>query len=128
MRTRWIEREIAAPAATVWALLTDVRRWPEWGPSVRRAVLDGAAFELGGRGRVTTRVGLTLPFVVTAFEPGRSWSWEVAGVRATDHRLEALAEDRCRIGFGVPIVAWPYLVICAIALRRIGRLAEGGRR
>ena len=36
-----VDRYVAAPAQAAWELLTDVRAWPRWGPSVRRAVLEG---------------------------------------------------------------------------------------
>jgi hypothetical protein len=78
---------------------------------------------LGARGTVTTSVGPTLPFEVTACRPGTSWSWEVAGVSATDHHVEPLGPQRCRVAFGVPWPAIPYLLVCRIALRRLERLA-----
>jgi uncharacterized protein YndB with AHSA1/START domain len=121
----WVARTIDAPAADVWALLVDVDAWPTWGPSIRGASVDGP-IELGRRGTVTTAVGVRLPFEVTRFEPGRAWSWHVAGVPATDHEVEPLHARRCRLRFGAPWVAAPYLAVCELALRRIDRLATAG--
>jgi hypothetical protein len=125
VKTYWTERDIAAAADVAWALLVDVNRWPEWGPSVRRAELSTPHLQLGSRGQVTTVAGVTVPFVITRFDPGTSWSWHVAGVPATDHRVTDLGGGRCRAGFGVPLPALPYLAVCRVALRRIGALAEG---
>ena len=125
MKTRWTSRDIAAPAEVMWELLTDVGRWPEWGPSVRRATLASSRFELGSRGTVQTVIGLGFPFEVTRFEEGRSWSWSVAGCPATDHVVEARGPNLSRVGFGVPRIATPYLVVCRMALRHLDEL---GRR
>jgi len=120
----WAWHDVAAPAAVPWDLLTNVDRWPDWGPSVRAARLDTGPFGRGARGRVTTALGFDLPFEVTNFEPGRSWSWSVAGVPATDHRVESVGADACRVGFGVPAIAFPYLLVCRVALARIAELAS----
>jgi hypothetical protein len=37
--------------------------------------------------------------------------------------VEALGPDRCRVGFGVPWVAAPYLLVCRAAIIRIRRIA-----
>lgn len=130
----WITREVGATAEAAWDLLVDVRRWPEWGPSVREAVLDCDDREQndrrsnadrpwrlsqGSTGRVRPALGPWVAFRVTTFEEGRSWGWRVAGVPATTHRVESLGQDRCRVGFEVPTWAAPYAVVCATALRRI---------
>lgn len=119
-----IGRDVAAPAETVWELLVDVDRWPQWGPSVRRAVLADGAVELacGVRDTVWTAVGVPMPFEITAFEPGRRWDWTVAGVPATGHRVQ-VTSGGCRVLFDVPWWAAPYLTVCAVALDRIDRLA-----
>ena len=119
VRRLWVHRSIDAPVSAVWALLTNVERWPEWGPTVRRAELTDGDFGVGAVGFVTMTPGVTLPFEVTAFEAGVSWTWNVAGVPATDHRVEPLVGDRCRAGLGVPLVAAPYLAVCAVALHRL---------
>jgi hypothetical protein len=123
MRHLWVWGEVDAPAPLVWGLLADPARWPSWGPSVRRATIDADRLGLGVTGSVATVLGVTVPFEVTAFEPGRRWAWRVSGVAATDHRVEALGPDRCRVGFGVPWVAAPYLLVCRVAIARIRRTA-----
>lgn len=120
----WSHRTIDAPAERVWRLLTDLDQWPRWGPSVRRADLDGDRFELGATGTITTVVGIRLGFEITAHEPGRRWAWNVAGIPATDHRIEARSDDRCRVGFGAPWPAAAYLVVLRAALGRVEALAE----
>lgn len=117
-----VSREMAAPAEVVWDLLTRVEAWPGWGPSVASASVPTGVITAGARGTVRTAVGLTLPFEVTAFEPGRSWAWSVAGVAATDHHVRP-TEDGCVVTFGVPWWAPGYLVVCAVALGRIEQLA-----
>jgi hypothetical protein len=122
MRRLRVHRDIAAPVAEVWDLLIRVERWPEWGPSVRSVQLDGPCIAAGSRGRVWTVAGLGLPFEVTEFEDGRSWAWRVGGVPATGHEVEPVPGG-CRVTFSVPVPAAAYLGVCAVALRRIDRLA-----
>jgi hypothetical protein len=117
-------REIGAPAQVVWELLVNTDRWAEWGPSIRAVEVDGRLAR-GSEGRVQTVVGVWLPFRVTGYDEGTAWTWQVAGVPATSHRVDALGPSRCRAGFGVPWFAVPYLPVCAVALRRIeGRARE----
>ncbi len=115
---------IAAPAEVMWELLVDVRRWPEWGPTIRHATLATSRLELASSGTVRTVIGLELSFEVTSFDEGRSWSWSVAGCPATDHVVEARGPEASRVAFGVPWIAWPYLVVCRVALRRLETLGK----
>ena len=120
---RRVDRHVDAPTAAVWRLLVDLDAWPEWGPTVRRAALEDAE-ELGGgvRGRVWTPVGLSLPFTITEFVPGRRWAWSVAGVPATAHEVRPDGRG-CRVRFEVPWWASAYLPVCAVALGRIAEMA-----
>ncbi len=119
-----MHRDIDAPAERLWELLTDPVHWPSWGPSVRGASLNADRLEAGATGRVTTVLGAELGFEITWFEPGRGWGWSVAGVGATDHRVESRGPNRCRVGFGVPWPAAPYLGVCRLALQRLDTLAH----
>lgn len=118
-----VHRDVEAPPETVWQLLVDLAAWPRWGPTVRRAeLMDDSELHLGSRGRVWTPVGLSLPFEVTSFEPGRHWAWSVAGVPATDHRVEPHLGGT-RLSMAAPLWAPAYLPVLATAVRRIDRLA-----
>lgn len=119
----WVHREIDAPAEAVWELLTDPECWPQWGPTVQRAQLDGDRLEAGATGTVTTMVGIGLPFEITDYDDRARWAWKVAGVGATDHTVEPVGRDRCRVGFGVPWPAAPYLAVCRVALARLEAMA-----
>lgn len=119
MKPWWIEREIAVPADAAWALLVDVERWPEWGPTVTDAGLDSERLQLGTTGWVRTLVAVRVPFEITSFDEGEQWGWRVAGVPATDHRVRPVSDDRCVVGFGVPPLVAAYALVCRRALRSI---------
>lgn len=119
-----VDRFIAAPPGDLWGLLVDLQAWPLWGPSVQGAdLVDGATMlSAGSRGTVRTVGGARLPFRVTRWQDGRRWDWMVAGVPATGH--EVVTEDGgCRVRFEVPWWAVAYLPVCAVALRRLEKLA-----
>lgn len=124
-RAMGVDRFVAAPPAVVWRLLTDVRAWPEWGPSVRRAELAGGESLLspGARGTVWTVAGVRMPFAITEFVPERRWDWRVSGVPATGHELIP-ADGGCHVRFEVPWWAPAYLPICALGLDRLAKLAQ----
>lgn len=114
-------RFIPVPPERAWALLTDVDRWPDWGPSISSAALDAGVLAAGSAGTVRTVLGPALRFRVTQFRPGRYWAWSVAGVPATGHRVDPAAGG-CTVTFEVPWWAPGYLLVCHLALRRIARL------
>jgi hypothetical protein len=120
-----VSRVGARPEA-VWDVLVDLDAWPKWGPSVQRAELSEAGpMKLGSRGKVWTAVGVALPFTITEFEEDRCWAWDVAGIGATRHEVWPAGGGSC-VAFGVPWWAPVYLPVCAVALRRIARLAADG--
>ncbi|MDT5140031.1 MAG: hypothetical protein QOD58_4293 [Mycobacterium sp.] len=118
-----VHRVIAAPPAAAWQLLVDLEAWPKWGPSIAAAELDKKYSELAlqATGYVQTSLLVRVPFVVTEFEPGRSWAWKVAGIPATSHRVDPV-DGGALVTFGVPWWAAAYVTVCAIALRRIENL------
>ena len=96
---------IDAPAETVWRVLADTARYPEWNPFVLR--LDGDLRE-GGRVAVTIRAPgrkpVTFKAQVHRLDPGRELRWRgrwfVPGVFDGEHALtvEPLADGRARFG------------------------------
>lgn len=121
--------DVAAPAEVAWELLVDTTCWPRWGPTVRSARLDdgGTRIGTGASGAVQTAVGAWLPFTISDWEETatvRSWSWQVAGVPATSHRVTAVDAGHCRIQLSVPWWAPAYLPVVVVALPRLRRLAE----
>jgi len=122
-----VARAFEAPAADAWDLLIDTDRWPEWGPTLSAAAVDGGRGRIGPGATGWVAVGvdaLRVPFEVESFAgvPDYRWTWRVAGVPATGHRAEALPDGRCRVVFEVPPLAARYAVVCRRALDRIGRL------
>ncbi len=113
-----------APVAAAWRLLTDTRAWPQWGPTVTAVDTEPPVIGPDSTGRLRTPVGLWLPFAITSFESGSRWTWRVAGIPATGHRVEATGRG-CRIVFEVPLLTAPYATVCRSALRRLGDLLAG---
>jgi hypothetical protein len=71
---------------------------------------------------VLTAFGIWLPFVITEYEHVCFWSWEVADVKATGHRIQAIETGGCYLWFEVPMIAAPYTLVCQMALGRISNL------
>jgi uncharacterized protein YndB with AHSA1/START domain len=118
-----VDRVVAAEPGAAWELLTRTRHWPSWGPSVTAVDPGDATIVAGMTGRVRTPVGLWVPFRITRVDPPHRWEWRVLGLPATTHRVEPVPAG-CRVAFGVPLVAIPYLAVCRVALSRIATLLE----
>ncbi len=116
---------VASPAV-LWDLITDTTLWPSWGPTVKAVRSPERYICKGSKGRVLTAVGLWLPFVVTEYERHRFWSWKVASIKATGHRVQPTDMGGGYLWFEVPIIAAPYLVICQMALNRIEGILTTG--
>ena len=66
------ETMLEAEPARLWAVWTDVARWPEWDASKEIARLDGP-FEPGVSGWAKQRGTLGGSFTITVVEAGRRW-------------------------------------------------------
>jgi hypothetical protein len=117
-----ISEEVDAPCNEVWRVMTDTSLWPRWGPSIRNVECPDKHIKRGSTGRIQLFSGLWIKFVVTDLEEERYWTWRILGVPATGHRVEPIGTNRCRAGFEIPIFAAPYLMVCKVALNRIGKL------
>jgi uncharacterized protein YndB with AHSA1/START domain len=89
--------DINATPAEVWAVLTDVERWPEWTASMTRVQrLDSGAFGVGSRARIKQPRLPAMVWRVTELSPERSFAWKTTrgGVTAlADHQLTARANN-----------------------------------
>ncbi|MEF8840673.1 MAG: SRPBCC family protein [Haloarculaceae archaeon] len=90
-----VTRRIDADPDRVWSVFTDTELWPEWGSSVTAVECADRFVREGSTGRVRTPVGLWLPFTVRTCTD-RRWTWDVVGVPATGHRVEAAGDGSKR--------------------------------
>ncbi len=90
--------EIAAPAATVWAVYTDVQRWPEWTASMTRIeALDGPELAVGKRFAIKQPRLPRLVWTISALAPGAAWTWQQGppgGLTRAVHEVVPLGPER----------------------------------
>lgn len=118
-----VSLELPADAGTVWDLFADTRRWPEWGPSVSQVNADERYVREGMAGQVKVLGAAWVPFEITT-ATDRRWTWNVAGIPATGHRVETVGPGRSRAVFELSPLAAGYVPVCQRALKRIEALVE----
>ncbi len=70
---------IAAPPERVWALLTDIERWPEWTQSMTKLErLQPGDLAVGSKVKVTQPKLPVNVYQVTQIEPNRYFEWRIA--------------------------------------------------
>lgn len=127
--------DIDAPVDTVWRVLADVGRWPEWTASVNEVDrLPGENLVVGARYRIRQprlRPGV---WTVTEWLPGVSFTWESLqpGVRLiAKHALEREG-SKCRVHLDITFtgpMGWLfYRLSRTTTLRYMSMEAEGLRR
>jgi len=116
--------DIDAPPERVWAVMTDIERWPEMTPSV-------TAVELTPKGPLTptSEARITQPkfgsnvWRVTALDPGRSFTWETKrpGSRMVgSHTIEARTGGGSTVTLAVDSTGWA-VALLGWALKGTGR-------
>jgi len=117
-------KEIKAPAATVWEILTDTHLWPIWGPSLLDVDCNHQYIQMGSEGRVKTLFSFWLPFTITEFRYLDYWSWRVGSLEATGHKIIPTNDNSCAICFDMAWWFAAYLPICWFALFKIDRIVS----
>jgi hypothetical protein len=119
--------EVAAPAATVWTVITDLARYPEWNPFVvacRSTLAPGSPIDMRVR---------VLPFVAqpqreTIFEhvPGRRLSYGLAPLpldalaSRRSHEVEPVDATRARYVSDFRLDGWLAPVVATLLGQRLG--------
>jgi uncharacterized membrane protein len=96
MGTGQIERvaiTIEAPIDVVWAVFTDVERWPAWTRSVTSVELIDGPMRLGAKARIRQPQLPTVVWTVTDWNPGTSWTWTATGPGARTQASHVLTES-----------------------------------
>ena len=108
-----ITTDIDASTDLVFAVLTDIERWPDWTPTVTRVeILDRTAppLAIGSRIRVVQPKVPPAEWTVTALEPGRGFRMMSRSPGATvvaNHWAEPLGDgQRSRVTLSVTFSGW----------------------
>jgi hypothetical protein len=103
-----ITTDVEAPPDVVFAVMTEIERWPEWTPTVSRVERLGDAgspLALGSRLRIVQPKVPPAEWTVTALEPGRGFRILSRSPGATveaNHWAEPLGSgDRSRVTLSV---------------------------
>ncbi len=125
----------AATPEAVWILLARPENWARWAPHIRGAWglagADGVVRE-GARGAARLLGAVPVPVVITAVEPGRSWTWRVAGVVEMHHRVapRRAGGSTVTVALDGPValraaMTVTYAPLVGILVARLARIAEG---
>jgi len=120
----------AAPPAQAWSLVARPGRWHAWAPHVCGAWgLGDPEVRVGARGAARLLGAVPVPAVVTAKDPGRSWSWRVGPVLLV-HRVTPLRSG-CEVAVEITapgpletVLGVSYGPLVTLLVRRLARVAE----
>ncbi len=84
--------QIAAPIEAVWAVLSDVENYPDWGPTFERIDFPGEkTLAKGLRAKLWVKGAPAAKWIVTQYSEGSQFAWEsnVRGVHSfANHVIE----------------------------------------
>jgi len=106
---------IGAQRRDVWNVLKDVKRWPDWTPTVTSVVaLDGEALLAGRRYRIKQPGLATVVWKATEVDPKRGFTWETWSpglLLVGSHAVEGIEPTNVTLTFTLEgplgrLVAW----------------------
>ena len=108
---------VASPAERVWAILTDVERWPTWTASMTDVAMNGP-LEVGAVATIRQPRLPRTTWSVTEVVPGSTFTWEAKapGSRAVaEHEVTPTGDVTCEVRLRLEqsgplgsIVGWLY--------------------
>ena len=102
--------DVDADAARVWAIITDVERWPEWTDSVTSLhLLDPAPLRIGSRALIEQPRLPRTQWTVTSIDEGREFIWEAKGPgvhTVARHGVQPIDAGRSRATLSIDQQGW----------------------
>lgn len=119
----WFERHvhIDAPAGTIWEVLGDLERWPDWTASMETVRLLGEAPARRGSLVAVKQPRLAaLTWKITDWRPGEGFTWVSSGPGLRLSALRAIDDmgNCCVVRLQLRMDGW----MAGIAARLFGRL------
>lgn len=97
--------EVGAAPERVWAVLTDVERWPEWTASMQRVkTQDDSRLAVGSKVRIKQPRVPAVTWEVTELVPERSFTWTATspGLKTVaEHRITPLGSSAVEVHLGI---------------------------
>jgi hypothetical protein len=97
MSTYAVTESILAKPQSIWPVLADVTRWPDWTPTVSRVEgLDSQSLKIGARFKVFQPKLRPAVWTVTAIEPLKRFTWATKspGLELMADHVLAIVDDR----------------------------------
>ncbi len=115
---------IYAPRARIWAVLSDLERWPQWTGSVDTVQrLDNSALGVGSRILVKQPQLRATQWTITAWKPEKSFTWETRsmGLRVTARHRINREPSSCKLELHLQLEGWLAPIVGALAGRLMRR-------
>jgi uncharacterized membrane protein len=126
--------EIDAPAEQVWAVMSDVERWPKWTESIVSVNEVTSEFGMDGSAVVEAKGAPKSRWTVTRWEPSRGFDWATKAMGATTvggHWIEGRGNE-CSVTLSIEVKSPLAAILRPFLSRRIvGNMrmeAEGLKR
>jgi uncharacterized membrane protein len=125
--------DVAAPSERVWAVMSDVERWPEWTASVTGVErLDAGPFGVGSRARIRQPRLPVAVWTVTALEPGRFFTWQSPApglLSVGHHRVDPTDDNASRVTLSLtwsgPLTPLVRLIFGSLSRRYVAMETQG---